>query len=123
MAGRSERYVLRLSPHRARGSADVKSETDFSTHVSKLSVPVASPIRTIVGEFFFRADAPEGLREGMLFQAVDGRESQAGDAGNAQANGRPLALLHDAAETYIPKEPLHRLDLEHLFVSTGCADT
>lgn len=50
----------------------------------------------------------------MLFQAVDGREPQAGDAGDAQANVRTLALLHNVAETYVPKEPLHRLDLEHL---------
>ncbi len=109
-----ERYVFRLSHHRARGPADVKSETDFLTHVSKLSVPVATPIPTIFGELFFRADAPEGPREGVLFQAVGGREPQVGDAGDAQANGRTLALLHNAAETYIPKEPLHRLDLEYL---------
>lgn len=48
------------------------------------------------------------------FQAVDGRGPQACDAGDAQANGRTLALLHNAAETYITKDPLHRLDLEHL---------
>ncbi len=45
--------MFRLSHHCARGPADVKSETDFLTHVSKLGVPVATPIPTIVGELFF----------------------------------------------------------------------
>lgn len=109
-----ERYVFRLSHRRARGSADVKSETDFLIHASKLGVPVATPIPTVGGELFLHAHAQEGLREGVLFRAVEGREPHAGDVGDAHANGRTLALLHNAAETYIPNAPLHKLDLEHL---------
>ncbi|MDD1499292.1 phosphotransferase [Agrobacterium sp. CNPSo 3708] len=109
-----ERYVFRLSHHRVRGPADVKSETDFLIHVSKFGVPVATPIPTIGCELFLKVHAPEGRREGVLFQAVDGREPHAGDVGDAHANGRTLALLHNAAQTYIPNAPLYKLDLEHL---------
>lgn len=83
-----ERYVFRLSHHRARGSADVKSETNVLIHAPKLGVPVATPIPTIGGELFLHAYAPEGRREGVLFRAIEGREPDAGDVGDAHANGR-----------------------------------
>ncbi|MCA1440349.1 phosphotransferase [Ensifer sp. IC4062] len=110
----SERYVFRLSHHRARGPANVKSETAFLTHLSKLGVPVAAPIPTREGMFFLQGHAPEGARDGVLFQAIDGREPLATDAGDAWANGKTLALLHNAAETYPADGALYRLDLEHL---------
>lgn len=113
-ASSSERYVFRLSHHRARGPADVKNETAFLTHVSKSGVPVAAPIATRDGTFFLQGHAPEGTREGVLFRAIDGREPHATDAGDAWANGRTLALLHNAAETFPTDRALYRLDLEHL---------
>ncbi|PDT81788.1 phosphotransferase [Sinorhizobium sp. BJ1] len=98
----SERYVFRLSHHRARGPANVKSETAFLTHLSKLGVPVAAPIPTRDGTFFLQGHAPEGARDGVLFQAINGREPLATDTGDAWANGKTLGGA------------LYRLDLEHL---------
>ncbi|PDS77643.1 phosphotransferase [Rhizobium sp. L43] len=110
----SERYVFRLSHRRARGPADVKTETAFLTHLSQSGVPVAAPIPTRDGSLFVRGSAPEGGREGVLFQAIDGRQPSTTDAGDARANGKTLALLHNAAETFSPDGALYRLDLEHL---------
>jgi Ser/Thr protein kinase RdoA (MazF antagonist) len=110
----SERYVFRLSHQRARGPADVKSETAFLTHLSQSGVPVAAPIPTRDGTFFLQGRASEGAREGVLFRAIDGREPHATDAGDAWANGKTLALLHNAAETFSSDGALYRLDLEHL---------
>jgi Ser/Thr protein kinase RdoA (MazF antagonist) len=113
-ASSSERYVFRLSHHRARGPADVESETAFLIHLSKSGVPVAAPIPTRDGAFYLQGQAPEGARHGMLFRAIGGREPLAGDTGDAGANGRTLALLHNAAETFPSDGALYRLDLEHL---------
>jgi len=113
-AGNSDRYVFRLSHHRARGPADVKSETAFLSHLSKSGVPVAAPIPTRDGAFFLQGHAPEGARDAVLFQSIDGRKPHATDIGDAWANGKTLALLHNAAETFPSDGALYRLDLEHL---------
>ncbi|MDR9777611.1 phosphotransferase [Rhizobium hidalgonense] len=109
-----ERYVFRLSHRRARGAADVKTETAFLTHLTQSGVPVAAPIPTREGTLFLQGSAPEGGREGVLFRALDGRTPQATDAGDALANGKTLALMHNAAETFSPDGARYRLDLEHL---------
>lgn len=114
VAKNGERYVFRLSQHRARGPADVKAETTFLIHLKHAGVPVASPIQTREGSFFVQGQAPEGWRSGVLFQALDGREPQATDHGDAQANGKTLAMLHNAAETFSSTGALYRLDLEYL---------
>ncbi|MCM2477601.1 phosphotransferase [Rhizobium sp. CG5] len=113
-ASSSERYVFRLSHHRDRGPADVKTETAFLTHLAKSGVPVAAPIATRDGTFFLQGHAPEGARDCVLFQAIGGRQAHANDAGDAWANGKTLALLHNAAETFASDGALYRLDLEHL---------
>lgn len=104
-------HIFRLSHRRARGPADVRTETAFLTHLAERGVPVAAPIATRDGAFSVEAQAPEGVRSGVLFQAVDGRDSGAGDG---RANGRTLALLHHAAETFSCPGALYRLDLDHL---------
>ncbi|RFB98040.1 kinase [Rhizobium leguminosarum bv. trifolii] len=114
VGGDSERYVFRLSHQRARGPADVKTETAFLTHLRQSGVPVAEPILTRDGALFLRGYAPEGAREGVLFRAIDGRKPQGMGAGDALANGKTLALMHNAAETFSPDGALYRLDLEHL---------
>lgn len=109
-----DRYVFRLSQHRARGPADVRAETAFLLHLAQSGVPVASPVATRSGSFFVEALASEGQRSGVLFQALEGREPQATDLGDAWANGKTLGLLHQAAESFSYAEALYRLDLEHL---------
>jgi Ser/Thr protein kinase RdoA (MazF antagonist) len=110
-----ERYIFRLSHHRARGAADVRTETDFLAHLARSGVPVAAPVATRDGVLFVRGRSPEGEREGVLFHALGGRAPDAASAGDARANGATLAMLHDAAESYSPAAPpLYRLDLNHL---------
>ncbi len=110
----SERYVFRLSHLRRRGPAQVKSESEFITHLSKAGVPVAAPFAARDGALFVKAHAPEGEREAILFHALEGRDPQANDAGDAWANGKTLALLHTAAETFHSDSASYRLDLDHL---------
>src|SRR5215213_3937546 len=71
VASNGERYVFRLSHRRARCPADVRTETAFLAHLSQSGVPVAAPIATREGRLFVQGDAPEGVRQAVLFRAID----------------------------------------------------
>jgi Ser/Thr protein kinase RdoA (MazF antagonist) len=114
VAATGERYVFRLSHQRARGAADVRTETDFMAHLARSGVPVATPVATRDGALFVRGRSPEGVREGVLFRELSGRAPELTSSADARANGVTLARLHDAAETHRAVEPLYRLDLDHL---------
>lgn len=109
-----DRHVFRLSQHRARGPADVRAETAFLVHLAQSGVPVASPIPTRNGSLFVEARAAEGQRSGVLFQALDGRDPKDTDVDDAQATGRTLGLLHEAAASFSYPDALYTLDLDHL---------
>lgn len=79
-----------------------------------MRVPVAAPVRSRGGPLFVRGQAPEGLREGVLFRALEGRAPDVASLADARANGITLAKLHDAAASFRAYEPLYRLDLDHL---------
>jgi Ser/Thr protein kinase RdoA (MazF antagonist) len=109
-----ERYIFRLSHRRARGAADVETETGFLTHLDRSGVPIATPIVTREGGLFVRGQSPEGFREGVLFRDLGGRAPDAASIADAHANGVTLAMLHNAADSYTAAAPLYRLDLDHL---------
>ena len=109
-----ERYVFRVSHHRARGPADVRTETDFLAHLAQCGVPVAAAVRARDGALFVQGRAAEGAREGVLFHALDGRAPEASSQADAHATGVTLARLHEAAASYRADAPLYRLDLDHL---------
>jgi Ser/Thr protein kinase RdoA (MazF antagonist) len=113
-AASGERFVFRLSQHRARGKADVRTETDFLIHLAGLGTPVAAPVQSRSGEMFVLAEAPEGRREGVLFCALHGRSPEPASGEDARANGATLARVHNGAETFRAEAPLYRLDLDHL---------
>jgi len=114
VAATDERYVFRLSQHRARGVADVGTETEFMAHLVRSGVPVAAPVETRDGELFVRGWSPEGVREGVLFRALGGRAPEVASIEHARAHGVTLAMLHDAAASHSASNPLYRLDLDHL---------
>lgn len=113
-AATGDRYVFRLSHHRARGVADVHTETDFIAHLARCGVPVAAAVRARDGALFVRGLAAEGMREGVLFHAIDGRAPDVASLVDARANGVTLARVHDAATSFGAVAPLYRLDLDHL---------
>jgi Ser/Thr protein kinase RdoA (MazF antagonist) len=110
----NERYVFRLSHHRSRGDADVRTETDFLAHLARSGVPVAAPVQTHEGALFVHGRSAEGVREGVLFLALGGRAPDATSIADARANGATLAMVHNAADSYSAAAPLYKLDLDHL---------
>jgi len=63
---------------------------------------------------FVRGWSPEGVREGVLFRALEGRTPDPKSIQDARANGATLAMLHNAAQSHRAAQPLYRLDLDHL---------
>ncbi len=109
-----ERRIFRLSHRRARGAADVSTETAFLACLDQAGVPVAAAVPTREGALHLRARAAEGEREGVLFRDLGGRAPDAASKADARANGVTLAKLHEAAKSFRAEAPLYRLDLDHL---------
>ena len=111
-----ERFIFRVSARRARGEADVASETAFLAYLDREGIPVAAAVPLRDGSLFTSALFPEGQRPNVLFRYADGRPSQAGSsAADARANGVTLARIHDAAGGFAASEKArYRLDLDHL---------
>lgn len=110
-----ERFVLRLSGHRARGPADVEAETAFLAHLASVGVPVAAAVATRTGTLFTMADLPDGARAAVLFHHAEGRPPDLDGRGDARLQGMTLARIHDAADASPGKATgRFRLDLDHL---------
>ena len=110
-----QRAVLRLSSLRARGEADVASETAFIAWLDRAGIPVAAPVPARDGTLFGAVDLPEGPRPAVLFRHAGGRAVEWESAADARANGVTLARLHRAAGDYADLDACRfRLDLDHL---------
>ncbi len=110
-----ERFVLRLSGHRARGPADVDAETAFLAYLASVGVPVATAVPTRTGPLFTLSSLPDGFRPAVLFHHAEGRRPDLDGRDDARLQGMTLARLHDAADAYPGKTSgRFRLDLDHL---------
>jgi Ser/Thr protein kinase RdoA (MazF antagonist) len=110
------RFIFRISKSRARGDADVASETAFLAYLDGAGIPVAAAIPTRDGSLFTSTFFPEGRRPAVLFRYAEGRPSQArSSAVDARANGVTLARIHDAAGGFDAGDSgRYRLDRDHL---------
>jgi Ser/Thr protein kinase RdoA (MazF antagonist) len=114
-SGDGKHAVLRLSSRRARGEADVASETAFVAYLDQAGIPVAAPVPARDGTLFGTAQLPEGPRPAVLFRYAGGRAPQWESTADARANGVTLARIHRAAGGYADlNEGRYRLDLDHL---------
>lgn len=111
-----ERFVFRISKRRARGNADVASETAFLAYLDSEAIPVAAAVPLRDGSLFTSVFLPEGQRPAVLFRYAEGRPSQAGSsAADARANGVTLARIHDVAGGFAAgNKGRYRLDRDHL---------
>lgn len=112
---KGHRYILRMSCRRARGEADVASETAFLRYLEGAGVPVAAAVPTVHGEFFTHVEMPEGRRETVLFRYIEGRAVEWESFVDAALQGDSLAKMHNAADQYPDRENCrYRLNLDHL---------
>jgi Ser/Thr protein kinase RdoA (MazF antagonist) len=110
------RFIFRISKRRARGDADVASETEFLAYLDKQGVPVAAAVPTREGSLFTSAVFPEGERPAVLFHYAEGRPSRARvSIADARANGATLARMHDVAGGFAAGDKgRYRLDCDYL---------
>ena len=98
----SESCIFRLSGLRARGAADVATETGFLAHLDRCGVAVAAAIPARTDALFVRGRAGEGMREAVLFRALKGRAPEPASAADARANGATLAAIHKPPRRFAP---------------------
>ena len=109
------RYIMRLSCKRARGDADVVSETAFLHYLNQAGVPVAVVEPTREGTPFSYCLMPEGRRAIVLFHYIEGRAVNWEASADATLQGITLAHLHNSADEYAERDRgVYRLDLDHL---------
>ena len=110
------RFVFRISKRRARGDADVASETAFLAYLDRQGIPVAAAVPTRDGALFTSATFPEGERPAVLFHYAEGRPSRARSSmADARANGTTLARMHDVAGGFAAGDKdRYRLDCDYL---------
>lgn len=110
----AERFIFRISKQRARGDADVASETAFLAYLDRQGIPVAAAVPTRYDALFTSICLPEGQRPAVLFRYAEGRPAQA-TAVDARANGVTLARIHDAVSGFAAGDKgRYRLDGDHL---------
>jgi Ser/Thr protein kinase RdoA (MazF antagonist) len=112
-----KRFVFRISKRRARGDADVASETEFLAYLDGQGIPVAAAVPMRDGSLFTSAVFPEGERPAVLFHYADGRPSRATSSiGDARANGATLARMHNVAGGFVASDKgRYRLDCTDLY--------
>ncbi len=109
------RVVARLCAERPRGEPRLQFEADVLQHLSARGCPVAVGLPTTAGDVALRVQLPEGEREVMLFDHLDG-EATTDLPANIQAFGRGLAQLHVAGEGLQSHARHYTLDLDHLLL-------
>lgn len=114
-AAGGQRFILRISGHRGRGTPDAEAEVAFLAHLRGCGVPVAAAHPARDGQVVTRISLPDGTRTAVLFDHADGRVPNLESPRDAALQGMTLARLHDAADRWPLREIGHiRLDLDHL---------
>lgn len=109
------RVVARLCAERPRGGPNALFEAAALAHWAQAGCAVSRCLPTASGEVFVQVALPEGLRELILFEHLDGEFT--GDAPeDIAAFAHGLAALHLAGETYHGPESAYQLDLDHLLL-------
>ena len=88
-------YILSIYPHSYRSEEEILAELSLLSHLSsrQFNVPLALPQSN--GETLLKIDAPEGLRFGVLFEFIEGKQlSKSPDPKTARGFGKLLAELH-----------------------------
>lgn len=99
-----ERFVLRLSGHRARGPADVAAETGFLAHLDAAGVAVAAAVPGRDGALHATATLPDGPRAAVLFRHAEGRRPDLDAPEDARVQGAALARVHQVADGFAGRD-------------------
>ena len=105
--------VARLCADRPRGAPNLAFEAAALGHWANQGCPVANCVRAADGRVSIDVPLPEGMRQLMLFDFVDGVFTSDAPA-DIQAFGAGLAALHNAGSSYNGPASAYTLDLTYL---------
>lgn len=107
------RAVARLCAERPRGGPNTTYEAALLRHLRRMGVPVSACLPAADGADTIPVPLPEGERTLMLFEFLEGEETDDAPA-DIHAFGGGLALLHEAASSYAGPPSRYVLDLDYL---------
>jgi Ser/Thr protein kinase RdoA (MazF antagonist) len=112
-------YILRVSHHHWRSSADIQFELELLDFLHQNYLPVAYPLKTKEGKLFVTIHALEGDRYAALFPYAPGT-IPLGDLNVTQSQilGETLAKIHQTASNFQPAITRQPLTLEYLLTDS-----
>jgi Ser/Thr protein kinase RdoA (MazF antagonist) len=110
-----QRAVARLCADRPRGLPNLRFEAEALEHWAQQGCAVARCLRSASGDVSVSVALPEGSRQLMLFEFLDG-EATGTSAEHVEAFARGLATLHTAGAGYRGSDSAYALDLDYLLL-------
>ncbi len=93
-------YFLRLHRINARSFESISKEADFLNLWQQNGVKLAQPIPDQEGNFVWQVEAPEGVRNAILFEEASGDPNPTPQPELLEEAGRTLALIHKAGQRF-----------------------
>lgn len=92
-------YYLRISLSNVYNTSQIEEEIQFVLHLRNCGLSVVEPIRCNNNTYILELNAPEGMRQAVLFKEIE--QSPMGDADVLMRNlGMLVAKMHIASRTY-----------------------
>jgi len=110
----TEKYILRVYTAGWRSLSDILYEIDVLLHVERNGVSVSTPIAQQDGNYINVLQAPEGLRQVVLFTYAQGKALDRHDTIDSYHHGRAVATIHNATASFTSKHVRATLDLPYL---------
>jgi Ser/Thr protein kinase RdoA (MazF antagonist) len=111
--GTGEQFIARLSKQRPRGGPNLPFELSLLEHLKNEGIAVASARRTTQGNWSVPLLTPEGGRDLVLFNYLNGKRP-GDDLDAIRLTGHGLARIHASAHRYAGPPSVYKLDLAHL---------
>jgi Ser/Thr protein kinase RdoA (MazF antagonist) len=94
--------------------SDILYELDVLIYLDRKGVPVSTPVARKDGNFVNTLQAPEGLRQLVLFTYAPGAPLDRHSATDSYYHGRAIAALHNATDGFSTSHVRGDLDLDYL---------
>lgn len=110
----SGNFALRVYRKGWRTLSDINFEMEAIRYLQEKGAKVAFPIERSEGGYVTTVVAPEGEREIVITQFIEGAVLKFEDAEDAATYGKAAADIHAFSSEYKPSHNRYKLDIEHL---------
>lgn len=108
-------YFLRAYRKNWRNLEDIEYELDVLNHLDKKKFPAAHPLLNQKGAYYYKVNAPEGIRYIAIFTLAPGSEIsyKTNPEQVAEGYGHAVATMHNAVDDFQSPHPRFQLDLDY----------